>query len=104
MKYLHFALLLILPTITFGQKQKKADEQTLKFRYEIEAYATGIQGSYQVKIWSFAKDANIAIEQSKKNAVHGIIFKGFPSKERIKGSTHLNNKSHNPVVFQFLFG
>ncbi len=95
MKYLHFSLLLILPTITFGQKQKKADEQTLKFRYEIEAYATGIQGSYQVKIWSFAKDANIAIEQSKKNAVHGIIFKGFPSKERIKGQRPLAGNNMN---------
>jgi hypothetical protein len=108
MKYLHLFFISMLPIIIFGQKQKKADAQTSKFRYEIEAFATGIQGSYQVKVWSYAKDANIAIEQAKKNAVHGIIFKGFPNKERIKGQkalagNHINLESEKADFFKDFF-
>jgi len=31
------------------------------------------------------KNVETAMEQAKKNAVHGIIFKGFPKKDRVQG-------------------
>ena len=47
------------------------------YRYEIECVGTGVQGTYLIKVWTYSKKAKIAIAQSKKNAVHGVIFKGF---------------------------
>ncbi|MDR2814570.1 MAG: hypothetical protein LBB79_07975 [Prevotellaceae bacterium] len=60
-----------------GAAKKVADTDTKQWRYELEAVGVGVQGTYQVKVWSYSKDAGVAIEQAKKNAVHGIIFKGF---------------------------
>jgi hypothetical protein len=78
-----------MPNNTLAQSKKKADKETVEWRYEIEAFGTGIQGTYQVKVWSYSKVPETAIEQAKKNAVHGIIFKGFPDKERVKGQRAL---------------
>ncbi len=75
-------LLMLTPMLSFAQK-KKADKETAQWRYEIEAAGVGTQGTYQIKVWSYSKDANTAIEQAKKNAVHGIIFRGFPAKDRV---------------------
>lgn len=72
-----------------GLGQKRADKETAEWRYEIEAVGTGIQGFYQVKVWSYSKFPETAIEQAKKNAVHGIIFKGFPDNQRVKGQKSL---------------
>jgi hypothetical protein len=60
-----------------GSAKKAADTDTRQWRYEIEPVSVGSQGTYQIKVWSYSKDPNVAIEQAKKNAVHGIIFKGF---------------------------
>lgn len=61
-----------------AQAQKKADKATQEWRYEIECAGIGTDGTYLVKVWSYSKKPAIAITQAKKNAVHGIIFKGFP--------------------------
>ena len=60
-----------------SRKQKKADADTDKFRYELEYVKTAGTGMVNVKIWSYSKKSSIAAEQNKKNAVHGVIFKGF---------------------------
>ena len=59
------------------RKKKKADEDTKAWRYEIECEGTGVKGTYLIKVWSYSKNPNVAIEQAKKNAVHGVIFRGF---------------------------
>jgi hypothetical protein len=64
--------------------KKKANKATQEWKYEIEGAGVGVQGTYQVKVWSYSKKKNVAIEQCKKNAVHGIIFKGFTANEKIK--------------------
>lgn len=61
-----------------AHKQKKADADTNRFRYEIEYVKSVGTGLVNVKVWSFSKQPKIAIEQNKKNAIHGILFKGFP--------------------------
>ena len=58
-------------------QKKKADKDTEQWRYEIEAAAKGTQGTALIKVWSYSKDANVAMEQAKKNAVHGIVFRGY---------------------------
>lgn len=71
-------LLLFISTISmFGQARKKADIDTKEWRYEIQCAGVGHDGTYLVKVWSYSKKGNVAIEQAKKNAVHGVIFKGF---------------------------
>jgi len=72
-----------------AQSRKKANQDTDTWRYEIEAVNTGVQGSYLVKVWSYSRKAVIATEQSKKNAVHGIIFKGFAGKQGVPGQKPL---------------
>lgn len=57
--------------------QKAANTDTERFRYELECAGTGSQGSYLVKVWSYSRNPQIAAAQCKKNAVHGVIFKGY---------------------------
>ncbi len=87
--------------------RKKADKETMAWRYEIEAVATGVQGSYQIKVWSYSRNATTATEQSKKNAVHGIIFKGFPNKGRVQGQKPLSRDAslyaENEAFFKEFF-
>jgi hypothetical protein len=80
-----------------GSAKKAADIDTQQWRYELEAVkGVGVQGTYQVKVWSYSKDPNVAIEQAKKNAVHGIIFKGFAS--NIQGVTSQKPLVSNPSM------
>ena len=62
---------------SFGQARRKADKDTEQWRYEIQCAGVGQDGTYLVKVWSYSKRGEVAIEQAKKNAVHGVIFKGF---------------------------
>ncbi|MCF6306551.1 MAG: hypothetical protein L3J09_01200 [Flavobacteriaceae bacterium] len=93
------SIILILSLFAYAQTanaqkgKKKADKETIAWRYELEAIATGVQGTYQIKAWSYSKNVETAIEQAKKNAVHGIIFKGFPNKGRIQGQKPLARDS-----------
>lgn len=70
------AVALCLP-MTAGIRQKKADKDTEQFRYEIECAGNAIQGTYLVKVWTYSKKASVAENQCRKNAVHGVIFKGY---------------------------
>ena len=79
MKKLLFFLLSVvicLPSMA-GIRQKKADKDTKEFRYEIECAGNAIQGTYLVKVWTYSKKASVAENQCRKNAVHGVIFKGY---------------------------
>lgn len=58
-------------------RQRKADKDTNQFRYEIECAGNAIQGTYLVKVWTYSKKASVAENQCRKNAVHGVIFKGY---------------------------
>jgi hypothetical protein len=75
----------LLANIALGQAKKKAENDTFEWRYEIEVVNTGTQGTKQVKVWTYSKKADVAIEQAKKNAVHGIIFKGMPNNGAVTG-------------------
>ncbi|MDR0619349.1 MAG: hypothetical protein LBG17_05570 [Bacteroidales bacterium] len=64
--------------------KKKADKATAQWKYELEGAGVGTQGTYLVKVWTYSKNKNVAIEQCKKNAVHGIIFKGFAGNDKVR--------------------
>lgn len=72
-----FALALMMAMPSFAGAKNKADKDTKEFRYEIECAGNGAQGTYLVKVWSYSKRAKMAAQQCMKNAVHGVIFKGY---------------------------
>lgn len=78
-KIITISFLLCFSILCFSSSKSKANKDTKQFRYELECVANASQGSYLVKVWTYSKKNNVALEQSKKNAVHGVIFKGFTS-------------------------
>ena len=76
-------LVALVSTAGYGQRRakKKADEDTKNWRYEIQCINVSSEGSYIIKVFSYSKNKNVAIEQSKKNAIHGVIFRGIPQNE-----------------------
>ena len=90
MKKLTLIILALIASINvYSQAKKKANNDTKNWRYEIEAVQQGVQGTYLIKVWSYSKKPQIAIEQAKKNAVHGIIFKGFAGSGGVSGQKPL---------------
>ena len=85
-KILKMGVLLTLAVIIAScasSPQKIADQYTRQWRYEIEPVAIGATGSELIKVWSYSKNQVVAVEQAKKNAVHGIIFSGYTGKNGV---------------------
>ncbi|NOR28336.1 MAG: hypothetical protein GQ540_07395 [Lutibacter sp.] len=70
-------LLLIGVNVNAQWKKNKANEDSKIWRYDLECEGIGKQGSKLVKVWSYSKNPKHAISRAMKNAVHGIIFKGY---------------------------
>ena len=90
-----------------AQASKKADKDTREWRYEVEAVQQGVQGTYLIKVWSYSKKPEVAIEQAKKNAVHGIIFKGYTGTSSVPGqkalTTNVNLEQEKADFFDPFF-
>lgn len=78
-------------------QNKQADRDTREWIYEIEPVGIGTQGTYLIKVWSYSKKPIVAIEQAKKNAVHGIIFKGFSGAPGVPGQRPLSSNPNLEV-------
>ena len=78
-----FFIFLIGANLIAQNADKKADKDTRKWRYEVQAVSEGKEGTYVVKVWSYSKKPNVAIEQAKKNAIHGVIFQGVVGTGRV---------------------
>lgn len=79
MKKILLSLLVVATCLpaSAGIRQRQADKDTHQFRYEIECAGNAIEGTYLVKVWTYSKKASVAENQCRKNAVHGVIFKGY---------------------------
>lgn len=76
--WLILAIILLAATRPINAQNRSAAKTDKDlWRYEIECVGTGIEGTAQIKVWSYSKKPELAAEQAKKNAIHGIIFKGF---------------------------
>ena len=62
--------LLVMPTV--DAKNKKTE-----YRYEVVPVAVGAQGTYLIKVFSYAKNKKSALELVKPNAIHAVLFSGF---------------------------
>lgn len=79
---LTLALLTVVAASASSRKLKNSD--TAKFQYELEGVSNGSQGTYLVKVWSYSSSKKINIEHCKKNAVHGVIFKGYEGGQTVR--------------------
>ena len=90
-------LLMFILSSTIGSaqlnKRKKSKKDTHNFRYEMECIGEGKQGTYAIKVFSYSKKPHIAIEAAKRNAVHGIIFKGIAGGECINKPALARNQN-----------
>lgn len=71
------SMVLLVCTSAYADKKKKLNEDTERFRYDIEYCKTASDGMVMVKVWSYSKRSRLAAAQSRKNAVHGVIFRGY---------------------------
>ncbi len=68
-----------LLSMSFGWAKCQPDA-VANWNYEIQpAVGQAAEGSAIVRVWSYSKKADLAIGQAAKNAVHGILFKGYAS-------------------------
>ena len=80
MKKILIFLAILLTNTVIASPCKKADKETAQMRYELQAaVGQAPEGSAMVRVWTYSKKAQVAKEQAGKNAVHGILFKGYPS-------------------------
>lgn len=80
MKKITIVLTLLMSLPMMALPCKKADKETAQMRYELQAaVGQAPEGSAMVRVWTYSKKAQVAKEQAGKNAVHGILFKGYPS-------------------------
>lgn len=99
-------LTLFICTITNAQrKQKLADKDTYEWAYDIECYGGTAKNGYKlVKVWSYSKEKSVATVQAKKNAIHGIIFKGYAGEGRgCRASRPLMNRDMTEKEYKDFF-
>ena len=105
MKRILFSLVaaaVCLPLLA-GIRQNQANKDTNQFRYEIECAGNAIQGTYLVKVWSYSKKASVAENQCRKNAVHGVIFKGYGGGQGCVSQRQLANQPGVETQFEEYF-
>jgi hypothetical protein len=76
-KKLIYSILIFLTTLNVIYSQKKEDKRTMEWKYEIECAGVAPEGFYMVKAFTYSDKKKLNMEQAKKNAVHGVLFKGF---------------------------
>ena len=78
-KLLLLAVLIVATSLNPGAAKKptKSELAMQQFRYELECAGNGVQGTYLVRVWTYDKKQDVAQAACARNAVHGVIFKGF---------------------------
>ncbi len=92
-------------TASGQKKQRLADKDTYDWVYDIECYGGTAKNGYKlVKVWTYSKEKSVATTQAKKNAVHGIIFKGYAGEGRgCRASRPLMNREMTEEEYQAFF-
>lgn len=83
-KFLLLAAALFVVVGASAASRKLKNSETEKFQYEIEGVSNGSQGTYLVRVWSYSSKTKLDVEISKKNAVHGVIFKGYAGTKDVR--------------------
>ena len=92
-----FIALLAVFFIVDATEAKGSKKGTEEWRYDIECAGIGSEGTYLVKVWSYGKKPKVSSEEMKKNAVHGVLFRGFSGEQ---GCTSQRPLIKSPAVLQ----
>lgn len=109
MKRIFAICFLAFVSTLIGCGPKKIDIYTNVWRYNIEPTYTSKSGSKALKIWSYSRNTSYGLELAKRNAVHGVIFKGIPASAdgRVPGQMALlrssTSESQNQEYFNNFF-
>lgn len=79
---------------------------TKTYGYELHSLAVGSQGTALIKVYSYGRTQSKAIEQAKRDAVHGILFKGVPGGAGVSQQPALvkpSEQSANEAFFKKFF-
>lgn len=76
-----FCTLLLLLTLLCSISTAYGKKKDVLPQYEIVGAGTGSQGTYLVNVTVISKKNNPDDNTVKRTAVHGVLFKGFSSKE-----------------------
>lgn len=68
----------LIITTSIEAKVKKSPE----WKYDVECVSNGADGSYVIKVWSYWKNNKMPSALSMQNAVHAILFRGYPAGEQ----------------------
>lgn len=75
-------LLVLLVMMLAGAMMMSAkNNEDAGLNYELEGAGTGSYGTYLVKVMVLTKNKNVSDEEIARCAVHGVLFRGFNSKE-----------------------
>lgn len=86
--------------------KKQLEKDTIHFRYEIESISVGYGGNVIVRVSSYSTSQKNSILQAKKNAVHGLLFKGFNSTTGVSQPPMINDlesEKKNEKFFDHFF-
>lgn len=75
-----YLILLLLPLLFYScGTASKSNRAGQPWSYEVENMGVGTEGTYTIRIWSYWRNADMPVENAKKNAVHAVLFKGIPA-------------------------
>lgn len=101
MKFLLISFFLTISTLSSNANLVSAEvainDKDLLPQYEIVGAGTGVQGTYLINVTIISKKKNPNDDLFKRTAVHGVLFKGFSSKENRQMQKPLAGNSANEV-------
>lgn len=68
---------MIISSTLFLKAQDKNAKNMNEWKYEVECAGIAKEGGALIKVYTYSKNRKVAIEEAKRSAVHGILFKGF---------------------------
>lgn len=77
MKKMKFILPIIMLFTQLILAQKKENLTDSQWNYEIECAGISPEGSYMIKVFTYSSKKKLDVLEAKKNAIHGVLFKGF---------------------------
>ena len=97
-----FVVVLLMALMIVPMAMAKKNE----YRYEVVPVSVGTQGTYLIKVFSYAKNKQKALELVKPNAVHAVLFSGFTGGNGISGQKPMVStdvKTKNQKFFDDFF-
>ncbi len=72
-------LFILISPLLQAQKKKsrKENKNTRTWHYDLDCAGVGKQGAKLVKVWSYTDKPRGMLYNAQKNAVHGLVFKGY---------------------------